>query len=333
MGTNKQTIGRLFLFVLVLLLAGAGIWYAVRGSKKSDGNVLQLYGNVDIREASLGFRVAGRLKEALRDEGDVVKAGETLARLDSEPYQHQLEQVRSQVEALRAHLDLLLAGNRPQEIAQARAQAHEREVTLANAERIYKRQEELLASRTVSVQERDDAEAAYHEAEARLRSAREQLNLLEAGFRSEDIAQAKADLARAQAISDAAELSLKDTELKAPADGVILTRAQEPGAILQVGNTVFTLSLQKPVWVRIYIAEPDLGKIHPGMKVTVYSDTAPQKGYNGTIGYISPRAEFTPKSVETAELRTSLVYRLRVVVEDADESLRQGMPVTVKIGR
>jgi HlyD family secretion protein len=324
---------RLFILVLVSLLAGSGIWYAVHHSKKPNGDVLEVFGNVDIREASLGFRVAGRLKEALHDEGDVVQAGEVLARLDSEPYQLQSEQARNQAGSLQAHLELLLAGNRPQEIAQAQAQVHEREVTLANAERIYKRQEELLASRTVSVQERDDAEAAYREAEARLHSAREQLRLLEAGFRKEEVAQSKADLARAQAVFEAAALSLKDTELKAPADGVILTRAQEPGAILQVGTTVFTLSLQRPVWVRAYVAEPELGKIHPGMKVTVYSDTAPKKTYAGTIGYISPRAEFTPKNVETPELRTSLVYRLRVVVDDPDQSLRQGMPVTVKMVR
>jgi HlyD family secretion protein len=111
----------------------------------------------------------------------------------------------------------------------------------------------------------------------------------------------------------------------------VFTRAQEPGAILQTGTTVLTVSLQKPVWVRAYIEEPDLGRIHPGMNVQVYSDSKPGKAYEGKIGYISPRAEFTPKTVETSELRTSLVYRLRVVVENPDDGLRQGMPVTVKL--
>jgi HlyD family secretion protein len=323
---------RVVAVVVVLIgLTAAGIWYRTWRSRHLEDRTLQLFGNVDIREVSLGFRVSGRLKEVLKDEGDSVKVGETMARLDDEPYRRDEEESRSQLGSLQARLGLLQAGNRPQEIAQARAVVNERQVTAANTERIYKRQEELLASKAVAVQERDDAEAAFREAEARLKSAREQLNLLEAGFRAEDIAQAKAEVARAEASLANAQLRVEDTVLKSPSDGVVLTRAQEPGAILQAGTTVFTLSLQAPVWVRAYIEEPMLGRIHPGMKVQVYSDSVPGKPYAGTIGYISPRAEFTPKSVETSELRTSLVYRLRIVVEKPDEMLRQGMPVTVSV--
>jgi HlyD family secretion protein len=317
--------------ILVLALAGAGVWFARRNLRHQDEGVLELQGNVDIREVNLGFRVAGRLQEVLRDEGDAVKVGEILARLDDEPYRHEVEESRGQIGSLRARLALLEAGNRPQEIGQARAQVFEREVTATNAERLYKRQEQLFQNRTVSIQERDDAEANYRESEARLKSARERLNLLESGFRVEDIAQAKAELARAEGSLASAELKVTDTVLKSPADGVVLTRAQEPGAILQAGTTVLTVSLQQPVWVRAYIQETDLGRIHPGMRAEIHTDSNPGKAYAGTIGYISPRAEFTPKNVETTELRTTLVYRLRVVVENADEGLRQGMPVTAKI--
>jgi HlyD family secretion protein len=316
--------------VLVVLVAAAAAWY-VRQRWPGGANELVLHGNVDIREVNLGFRVAGRLQEVLRDEGDAVKAGEILARLDDEPYRREVEESRAQVGSSRAHLTLLEAGNRPQEIEEARAQLHEREVTAANAERLYHRQEQLYQNRTVSIQERDDAEATYREAEARLNSAREQLNLLEAGFRVEDIAQAKAELSRAEAGLAGAELRVTDTILKAPAEGVVYTRAQEPGAILQAGATVLTVSLRHPVWVRAYLEEPDLGKVHPGMKVQVHTDSKPAQVYTGQIGYISPRAEFTPKNVETRELRTSLVYRLRIVVDDPDEGLRQGMPVTATL--
>lgn len=318
------------LVVLVLLLAAAGVWY-VRERLPAATNELVLHGNVDIREVNLGFRVSGRLQEVLRDEGDAVKPGEILARLDDEPYRREVEESRARVGSSRAHLTLLEAGNRPQEIEEARAQLHEREVTAANAERLYHRQEQLYQNRTVSIQERDDAEASYREAEARLNSAREQLNLLEAGFRVEDIAQAKAELARAEATLASAELRVSDTVLKAPAEGVVYTRAQEPGAILQAGATVLTVSLRQPVWVRAYLEEPDLGRVHPGLKVQVHTDSKPGQVYTGQIGYISPRAEFTPKNVETRELRTSLVYRLRIVVDDPDEGLRQGMPVTATL--
>ena len=315
--------------LVILVAAGAGVWFLRARPQNDRARDLRLFGNVDIREVNLGFRVSGRVAEVLRDEGDEVKAGEVLARLDDEPYRREAAESRGQVASLQARLQLLEAGNRPQEIAQARALVGEREVTAANAGRLYQRQEQLLSSKAVSVQERDDAEASYREAEARLKSSREQLNLLEAGFRAEDIAQARADLARAQAALASAELRVEDTILKSPSDGVVLTRAQEPGAILQPGTTVLTVSLTRPVWVRAYVSEPELGRIHPGMKVRIYMDARPANPYTGKIGYISPRAEFTPKNVETPELRTSLVYRFRVVVDNPDEGLRQGMPVTL----
>ena len=126
-------------------------------------------------------------------------------------------------------------------------------------------------------------------------------------------------------------MRLEDTTLKSPSDGVILTRAQEPGAILPIGATVLTVSLKEPVWIRAYVSEPNLGRIHQGAKVEIRTDSRPNQPYAGTIGFISPRAEFTPKSVETSELRTSLVYRLRVVVTNADDGLLQGMPVTATV--
>ena len=129
---------------------------------------------------------------------------------------------------------------------------------------------------------------------------------------------------------DRPALRCDDTELRAPNDGIILSRVRETGAIVAPADTVFVLSLTEPVWVRTYVAEPDLGRIHPGMKVEVTSDTRPNDAYDGTIGFISPVAEFTPKSVETPELRTDLVYRLRIVIDKPGPDLRQGMPVTLR---
>ncbi len=316
--------------IVSLCVVGGAVWfYHQRQSGKE--TTLTLYGNVDIREVTLGFRVPGRLANLRFDEGDQVKAGDVMASLDDEPYRHQAANAQAQVESLRARLKLRETGNRPEEIAQARALVREREATAANAERLFKRSEELLATRGVAIQDRDNAAASDEEAQARLKSARENLALLEAGFRVEDIAQARADLAQAEAALATANLQVKDTVLTAPSDGVILTRAQEAGAIVQAGSTVFTLSLVSPVWVRAYVHEPDLGRLHPGMKVEVRTDSRPDKSYTGQIGYISPRAEFTPKSVETTELRTALVYRLRIVVANPDAGLRQGMPVTVTV--
>jgi len=158
------------------------------------------------------------------------------------------------------------------------------------------------------------------------------LRLAELGPRAEDIAAAQAQLSLERANEGVAERDLGDAELVAPANGIITTRAREPGTIVTAGETVYTLTLDTPLWVRAYVSEPDLGRIHPGREAAVTTDTPGGKTYRGTIGFISPIAEFTPKSVETRELRTDLVYRLRVIVSDADQNLRQGMPVTVTFG-
>ena len=321
---------RIIIVVVVLLCVGGGAWlYHKYHQGPKTG--LTLYGNVDIREVTLGFRVPGKLARLVYDEGDAVMAGEVIASLDAEPYSNLVASAQAQVESLRARLKLRETGNRPEEIAQARSLVREREATAINAERLLKRSEELLAVKAVAIQDRDNAAASYDEAAARLKSARDNLALLEAGFRAEDIAQARADLAQAEAGLAAARLQVKDTVLTAPSDGVILTRAQEAGAVLAAGTAVFTVSLANPVWVRAYVQEPDLGRIHPGMKVQILTDSRRDKPYTGRVGYISPRAEFTPKTVETTELRTALVYRLRIVVESPDEGLRQGMPVTVVV--
>ena len=318
-------------FIAVVLVAIGGLGWFYQQQHLEKPNALTLYGNVDIREVNLGFRVAGKLAKLLYDEGDTVKQGEVIAELDAELYRNQAASAAAQVKSLRERLKLRETGNRPQEIAQAKALVNEREAVAANAKRLFQRSENTLAIKGISTQDRDNAEASYREAEARLASARHSLALLEAGFRVEDIAQAKADLAQAEAALASAELQVKDAVLTAPSDGVILTRAQEAGAILPAGTTVFTLSLQNPVWVRAYVHEPDLGQLHPGTPVELYTDSRPKQAYRGQIGFISPRAEFTPKSVETTQLRTALVYRLRIIVTNPDDGLRQGMPVTIKL--
>ncbi|MDN6682449.1 MAG: efflux RND transporter periplasmic adaptor subunit, partial [Enterobacterales bacterium] len=156
------------------------------------------------------------------------------------------------------------------------------------------------------------------------------LSQYETGNRPQEIEQAQAALAQAQAAADQAELNLKDTQLFAPSTGTVLTRAVEPGTMLASGSTVFSVSLTRPVWIRAYVSEENLSRAIPGTEIEIYTDGRPDKPYHGKIGFVSPTAEFTPKSVETPELRTALVYRLRVIVTDADDSLRQGMPVTLR---
>jgi HlyD family secretion protein len=327
----RRAIRILLALAVVAGIAGFAYWFYWLRPEETRNARLVLYGNVDIRQVDLGFRVAGRIAEMRFEEGDVVTAGQVMAVLDKRPFEDDVRLAEADVAAQTATLEKYEAGSRPAEIAQARALVAERKATLDNAVLVLKRQEELVKRGNVSQQAYDNALAQKNEAQAQLQSARAALELAVEGFRKEDIAAARANLQMAEARLASAETNLADTAIAAPADGVILTRIQEPGAIVAAGASVYTLSLRNPVWVRAYVREPDLGRVHPGMRALVTTDTAPQHPYHGHIGFISPVAEFTPKTVETTALRTDLVYRLRVIVDDPDESLRQGMPVTVTL--
>jgi HlyD family secretion protein len=321
---------KLVILMVLLVTAAAGIWH-FRGKFLPVAAHLTLYGNVDIRGVDLGFRVAGRLREVLKDEGDAVQAGDLLARIDDAPYVHELARAEAELAAAEADLLMKNAGFRSEEIEQARAVLQESRVVAKDAARAHQRHAGLIGSGGTSQQSLENAEAALDEANQRVKVSEAKLMLLESGFRAEEIAAAGAKVAQAQAARASAALRLEDTQLKAPSAGIVLTRALEPGAVVQAGATALSLSLEHPVWVRAYVHESELGRVPSGTKVLLATDGRPDRPYHGTVGFVSPRAEFTPKSVETPELRTSLVYRLRVVVNDADAALRQGMPVTISL--
>ena len=315
---------------LVVVAAGLGVfaWYRA-AERPPDDSRLALQGNIDVRQVNLSFKVDGRIETLLVDEGDIVKAGQVIATLDKRYTHDDLEAARARRDNAAAMLARLEHGSRPEEIDEARAQVAEQQATLVRTKQDYDRAERLVGQGAVSREDFDRAKAAQDEAKAQVEYAEKALRLAEIGPRQEDIDGGRAQLAAEVAAVLQAERRVEDCELLAPSDGVILTRAREKGAIVAPGETVFTLTLNSPVWVRTYVNERDLGRIAPGMKAEVRTDTAPGDIYHGQIGFISPVAEFTPKTVETRELRTDLVYRLRVLVDNPDNGLRQGMPVTV----
>ena len=318
---------KLLAILALLALAGGGYWYWK--DRATAGGPLVLQGNVEVRQVNIGFKVAGRIKSLEVDEGAHVKTGQKLASLDKVYFEDALRQLHAQADQAAANLAKLEAGNRPEEIAQAEAVVAEREAMAANAKAAIERATQLLKTNAGTQKAYDDALAASRQTEAQLQSARQALRLMKAGFRKEDIAMARAQLAERKAAIEIAERQLGDADLYAPSNGVALSRVREAGAIVNAGETVFVLSLTNPVWVRTYVSEPDLARVKPGMPVEVRTDARDAKPLKGVIGFISTTAEFTPKTVETRELRTALVYRIRIVVEDPDGVLRQGMPVSV----
>jgi len=324
---RRLVIGIVFLAALAIaLFATSG--FGLFGKKRDAG--LSLYGNVNIREVEMAFRVGGRIETIAVDEGTGVKAGQVLATLDTATLDARMNEAEAQAAQAEAQLAKLRNGNRAQDIAQTRARAAAAAAVAANARRDYARRQPLVEPGAISRDLWEQTVADRDRASAQLTEARQALSLVEAGARREDIAAAEAQLRAAQAARGSAATDRDDTRLIAASDATVVTRAQEPGAIVQGGQTVLTLSISRPLRVRAYIAEPDLSRISPGMMVEVTADGNP-KTYQGTIGYISPRSEFTPKSVETAELRTDLVYRLRIIVNNPDDALRQGQPVSVRV--
>lgn len=312
---------------LSLIAGGAWLW---QNREQGRGGPLVLYGNVDIREVDLAFRQPGRITRLLFDEGARVKQGELLAELDAKPYTDALAAARASRAMAQADVDKMRRGSRVQEIAQAEAAVRQAEAAAQEAERDFARHTTLAVSGAVSQRALETARSLHEQTRAALSSARQGLLLRREGFRQEDIAAAEARLDAAEAQLAQAQTALADTRLAAPSDGLISTRVREAGSMVTSYSTVYTLSLQEPVYVRAYVSQPQLTRVRPGSTVGVKADGCDEV-FKGSVGFISPRAEFTPKSVETAALRTDLVYRLRIVVPGAAHALRQGMPVTVQV--
>ena len=319
--------------ILVVVLAIAAIVFIVLRSlhEKTPDNLLVLHGNVDIRQVDLAFNASERVESLRVEEGDRVKTGQLLATLEKERLQHQVQQAGAQVKAQEDVVAALVAGTRPEDIRKARAEAVAAKAEADNAELTNRRLQNLAKKEVVSKQDADNSKAAADSSRARLQAAKEALALAVAGPRKEDIAAAKATLNALREALAVANKNLSYAELYAPSDGVIQSRILEKGDMASPQKPVFTLALTDPVWVQAYVSETDLGKISLGMKAEVTTDSFPGKKYPAWIGFISPTAQFTPKSVETREVRTSLVYQVRVFVNNPENELRLGMPATVAI--
>lgn len=332
------------LAILILFAAGFFAWRRIE-QKHTDNDRVTIYGNVDIRQVQIAFNDSERISRLLVDEGSAVHAGQLLGRLVQQRYTDAVARDQSIVAAQQQVVARLRAGSRPEEIAEARANAAAARANVAaaqanvkNAELLYQRQQTLARQQYVSLQIRDDAFRAYLTRKAELaadehilQAKQQALRLAVIGPRKEDIAAAKATLQANQAALALAQRQLADTQLYAPAEGVIQNRILEPGDMATPQTPVFTLALDNPLWVRAYLPETQLGKVALGMRAWIQVDSFPGQQFPGWVGFISPVSEFTPKNVETTELRSQLVYRVRVYACNPGHRLRLGMPATVVI--
>ncbi len=320
--------------VMVVIVAITTYW--VMNKDEDSVNELTLYGNVDIRQVSLAFEGSGRIKALNVQEGDRVQEGQVLAVLDTQALDIQAKQAQAQLVVQQQAVDEQDAGTRPEEIAQAKAQVVSVQAQLDKATKDLQRYQALFNStggKAISKQEIDGAQSNVNTAIASVKERQANLVLLEKGARKEDRTAAKAQVDVTKANLDLMQYKIAQSQLRSPVNAVVRARLQEVGDMTTAQKTVYTLALTNPKWVRVYANEADLSEIKIGSTAQVIRDSKPSQPIQGTIGYISSVAEFTPKTVQTEDIRTTLVYEVRVYVQDPNDQLKMGQPVTVKMAK
>ncbi len=316
---------RIALIVLVLVAAAVAIWrwYAAHESTQ---DAIRGSGIIEVTQVDVAFEVPGRMIERPADEGALLDKGEPVARLDEREYRLEVERASAAKNAVEARYRMMLHGSRAQEIDQALAalEAAESDLRLQRLEQA--RVASLHAEGVVARGELDRADAALAGARAARDRATAQLQLLREGFRSEEIEQARAEMQQAAKALELAELNLARCRLFAPMAGRVLSKSREPGEMVQAGTPIVTLGDLSRPWVNLYVGERDLGKVRLGMRAFVTVDSFPDQPFPGVVSFISERAEFTPKNIQTPDERVKLVYRVKVEVETRDEALKPGMP-------
>jgi len=327
---------RIAVVVFLALFVGVGVFvYYSQRSEKEGG--ISYSGTVEATDSNLSFQASGHVTEVFAREGQAVKQGQVLARLDQAEFAARLEQAKAGLEkAVRAKAQLeeslaLYRGSLPAEVRRAEAGVGAAKNTLEDAKRNADRYEELFRRGVVSQRERDSVRLTSDNALSRLEEARAVLNAAKSNLKridsvKRDIEGADAQIALAKAALDQAEIQLGYTRLTSPYAGVIVSRNVEPGEVVSPGREVFTLSDLSQVDLKIFVDEPDIGKVRPGQKVKVAVDSFPGKFFHGTVSYISPEAEFTPKVIQTKKERVKLVYLVKVSLPNPRYELKTGMP-------
>lgn len=319
------------LVAILLIAVAAVVWLATRRTG-GDGSTVAVSGTIEVTDVAVSFKIPGRVRERLVDEGELVKTGQVVARLDDEDLRLEVAQRERDTEALAANLRELETGFRKEDIARADAAVGR---VKADAERLkadFARQETLYEREVISRRDFDAARAAFESSQAALREAVAQQELMHRGPRREQIDAARARLGQAREALELSRTRLGYTTLAAPMAGLVLAKHVEPGEQVAAGTPIISVGDMANTWMRAYIAETDLGRVKVGQKARVKSDTWPDRRYEGTVTFISPEAEFTPKSVQTEKERVKLVYRIKITIPNPAMELKPGMPVDAEIG-
>jgi HlyD family secretion protein len=320
--------------VLIVLAAAlaAAVYLYPRFTKSSEpGNELVLSGNIEAHESLVSFKVQGRIIELPIEEGQWVEPGALLARLEDADYRQKVRIDEAAVRVRKSNLALTLAGTRAQEIKAAEQTMLDAKADLQQKKLDYDRAQRLFSEDAIAAQDRDLADTALKRSQAAFQAAEEKYSQAVEGSRKEDIAIAQANLKEADANLGMSRVTLAYTTLRAPSAGVITVRQAELGEVVVPGTPVVTLADLDHIWLRAYVAETDLGRIRWGQDAAITTDTYPRKQYHGRVSFIASNAEFTPKSVQTYKERVTLVYRIKIDIDNPNHELKPGMPADAHI--
>jgi HlyD family secretion protein len=330
---KKRGIG---VAVVLAIIAAVLVWRLYFVQKSDEGSLL-LSGNMEVTEINVGFKPAGRVIALAAEEGQEVKEGDLLARLDNAELADVVSQNRAALQEAASRVAELKAGSRPQELEQARANLRAQDAELERARKDFDRAQTLHANGAIPTAQLDVARSAYEARSAQRKGAAEALDIAKEGPRKEVIEAAEARVSQGRAAVRTAEQRLADTEIHSPIDGVVLKKNVEIGETVAQGVPIYTIGDLSRPWIKVYVKEDKVGLVKLGQPATVIVDTAggtQKKGrrqYEGSVSYISSEAEFTPKSVQTQEERVKLVFGIKVRVNDAKRELKPGMPADVRI--
>jgi len=318
-------------FTLALTLMSATAVLVIGCSRSADTGATRASGHIEATEVRLAAKVGGRLLEAPLEEGQTITAGALVAQFETVDAEHLLAQARANAEAADAQLRLLLAGSRAEDLRRAEDQMAQAQAELDAARRDLDRLSGLADRGSATEKSRDDAATRKEIAERAVAGARAQLDKLVAGPRRQEIEAARAQRASAEAMVAAVEQQITDATVLAPSDGVVTIRIAEPGEILPPGATIAVLTDLARPWLTVWIDEPSLSRVTLGQSVTVRVDGSDQD-FDGSVSFISPVAEFTPKNVQTPDERAKLVFRVKVRLDNTDGIFKPGMPADAHFG-
>jgi len=299
---------------------------ALVGCRDTRPEVWEVSGTIEATEIRLAARTTGEIVSFFVQEGDRVVRGQRLVCQDTTRLVLELRQAEAEIAAARANVELVEAGARREDIEQAQARLRQAQVRLEQARRDAERMETLHQQGSATDRQREEARLQLQLAEAEYRAAQAQLDKLQHLSRPEEIRLARARLAQAEARRDVLRRQLDEACLEAPADGIVSRRVAEPGELATPGSVLLTLVRLDTVYVQLYIPEPLIGQVRYGQLVKVRVDSWPERTFEGRVIYVSPEAEFTPRTVQTKEDRTRLVFRVKVALPNPEGLLKPGMP-------